>query len=138
MLWYDKYYLCSIFQVEPKNKNKDYWDLTLKDIQDSFMSLKNGNELWKEYVETFYLQPYVYKRKDTYEVAELWDKHFNGTVLPREKENFKQFYENVNLLIKERGRYMTKIICEKIGYDAPLEWNLNNVSLRYFDEICKK
>lgn len=115
---------------------KDYWDLTLKDIRDLFMLLKNGNELWKEYIDTFYLQPYVYK--DTYKVAELWDGHFNKSVLPSEKSDFQQFYHNVNLLICERGKYMVKELCDKVHYSAPSEWNLDNISLDFFDEIQHK
>lgn len=119
-----------------KGKNKDYWDLTLKDIRESFMSLENGENLWKEYVDTFYLQPYVYK--DTYKVAELWDGHFNKSVLPSEKSDFQQFYHNVNLLICERGKYMVKELCDKVHYRAPSEWNLGNISLDFFDEIQHK
>ena len=68
----------------------------------------------------------------------MWDGHFNKSVLPSEKSDFQQFYHNVNLLICERGKYMVKELCDKVHYSAPSEWNLDNISLDFFDEIQHK
>lgn len=114
---------------------KDYWDLTLKSFQDFFMQFEHGNKIWMEFIEKYYLLPFV---DNNYEVKELWDNHFEKPVIPSTIEDFEQFYSNVNLLIEERGKWITKILCEKLDL-IDLKFYKNSLAdmkkVRYFNEI---
>ncbi|SPS07506.1 hypothetical protein [Latilactobacillus sakei] len=93
---------------------KDYWDLTLNTLQEFFMSGKDknlGSNFWKNFIEQYYLQPFV---TSDYAPCELWDGHFTKQAMPQTTSDFEQFYRNVNLLIEERGKQLTKELCKKL------------------------
>ncbi|MGX7012969.1 hypothetical protein [Vagococcus silagei] len=90
---------------------RDYWDLTLKDLRDSWVHLEYGDKMWESFVKKYYLQPFV---DSNYMVREFWHHHFENKV-PNAIEEFEKFYFTVNLLIMERGKWITKILCEKLG-----------------------
>lgn len=116
---------------------RDYWDITLKVIYDLFMSIGDeGIVAWKTFVKKYFLQPFV-KSDNTYSVGELWVQHFNKSVYPIEDEDFKQFYHNVNLLIEERGKWITKQLCDKLELQDLNFYNkLKDMKeIKFFDEI---
>ncbi|WP_373192384.1 hypothetical protein [Enterococcus sp. RIT-PI-f] len=117
---------------------KDYFDLTLKDIHDSYLGVDDefGKIFWREFVKKYYLQPFVTKN---YIVSELWKGHFNTRTYPQKIEDFEQFYHNVNLLIEERGKWITKQLCNKLdlknlSFYSKLE---DKEQIKFFDEIIK-
>ncbi|WP_010651669.1 hypothetical protein [Oceanobacillus massiliensis] len=114
---------------------KDYWDLTLKNLQDFLMQFEHGERIWMEFIGKYYLFPFV---DNNYTVSELWDNHFEKSVTPSSIADFEQFYRNVNLLIEERGKWITKILCEKLNL-IDLHFYKNTLAdvkkIRYFNEI---
>lgn len=116
---------------------KDYWDLTLKNLQDFIMQFEHGKDVWMEFIEKYYLFPFV---DNNYTVSELWDNHFDKPVTPSSIEDFEQFYRNINLLIEERGKWITKTLCEKLDL-IDLSFYKNSLAnmeeRRYFHEIIK-
>lgn len=93
---------------------KDYWDLTLNTLQEFFMSGKDknlGSNFWKNFIEQYYLQPFV---TSDYAPCELWDEHFTKQAMPQTTSDVEQFYRNINLLIEERGKQLTKELCKKL------------------------
>ena len=114
---------------------RDYWDLTLKNLQEFFMQFEHGKITWMEFIEKYYLFPFV---DNNYTVSELWDNHFKKTVTPSNIEDLEQFYSNVNLLIEERGKWITKILCDKLNL-IDLNFYKNSLAdmekIRYFNEI---
>lgn len=118
---------------------KDYWDLTLNDLHKFHMLYSQENTSWKAFIEKFYLQPYVVEDEGTYKPQPLWNNHFSGAVNPEKIVDFKQFYSNVNLLIKERGKWITKILCEQLRL-TDLNFYIDNhldqmEKIRFFNEI---
>ncbi|MDF7665171.1 hypothetical protein [Bifidobacterium sp. ESL0745] len=91
---------------------KDYWDITLMDVYDFLTQLTHGSAVCDEIIKKYYLQPYF---KSDGKVAELWKGHCANNVFPKNLRDFQQFYHNANILIEERGKWMTKILCEKVG-----------------------
>lgn len=116
---------------------RDYWDITLKVIYDLFISIGDeGIDAWKAFVKKYSLQPFVNPDK-SYCVGELWVRHFDKSVYPVEDEDFKQFYHNVNLLIEERGKWITKQLCDKLELQDLIFYNeLSDMKkIKFFDEI---
>lgn len=118
---------------------KDYWDLTLNDLHKFHMLYSQENTSWKAFIEKFYLQPYVVEDEGTYKPQPLWNNHFSAAVNPEKIVDFKQFYSNVNLLIKERGKWITKILCEQLRL-TDLNFYIDNhldqmEKIRFFNEI---
>lgn len=124
---------------------RDYWDITLRVLYDLFMAIGiEGEEAWKAFINKYFLQTYVNK---DYSVGELWKGHledkegvFINGVYPQKIDDFEQFYRNVNLLIEERGKWMTKILCEKLDL-TNLEFYkddlVNMEKIRFFNDIIK-
>lgn len=139
---------------------KDYWDLTLKDVHEFLLGInqqdtglkrkiaqlyphlldmdnKQGSAIWDQFIEKYYLQPYV---DEDYIPQELWEGHFENGQEPKKIEDFEQFYHNVNLLIIERGKWITKKLYEKVHSREELnecslyQTELANLELHYFEE----
>lgn len=103
------------------------------------MLYSQENTSWKAFIEKFYLQPYVVEDEGTYKPQPLWNNHFSAAVNPEKIVDFKQFYSNVNLLIKERGKWITKILCEQLRL-TDLNFYIDNhldqmEKIRFFNEI---
>lgn len=85
----------------------------------------------------YYLQPYVDKN---YIPQELWSGHFKSDLKPQSNMNFLKFYKNINLLIIERGKWITKKLYEKVYSGEELnesslyQTELANLELHYFEE----
>ncbi|WEV52373.1 hypothetical protein [Bifidobacterium sp. ESL0704] len=131
---------------------KDYWDRTVKDIHDFLQSPTHDGSAFKDVINKYYLQPYI-NRDGT--VGEFWKGHLKGSGLPKTIEDFENFYFCVNTLIKARGWWMTKKLCEELEksdqefhetaknffYKEELDTNKYSIGkndeerLMYFDEI---
>lgn len=119
---------------------KDYWDLTLNTLQEFFMSGQDknlGSNFWKNFIEQYYLQPFV---TTDYVPCEFWDEHFTKQAMPQTTSDFEQFYRNVNLLIEERGKWLTKELCEKLDL-VDLQFYKDNLlnlgEIKFFEELIK-
>ncbi|WP_105209104.1 hypothetical protein [Streptococcus suis] len=88
--------------------SRDYWDITLLSLQEWLNIL--SPDAWTNFVETYYLQPYV---NTEYNVELFWEGH-DKKILPK-KENYPVFLKKVNERIEERGKYMIKQICNKLN-----------------------
>lgn len=120
-------------------KSKDYWDITLKLGREDLLQSDQTEIKWQQFIQKYYLQPYVNQQ---YEPQELWTNHFYSNVLPQKTEDFQQFYSHVNLLIIERGKWITKILCEKLGL-TDLSFYVDNQlnqmeEIGFFNDIIKK
>ncbi|WP_125571926.1 hypothetical protein [Lacticaseibacillus songhuajiangensis] len=125
---------------------RDYWDLSLQVIHDLFYSAGDiGRSAWKNFVEQFYLQPFV--RRNDYSVGELWTGHLTGQIYPQSSVQVEEFYYRVNMLIEERGKWITRILCEKLDSELDSEtkkFYLKELKLgsmdhiRFYDEIIEK
>lgn len=118
---------------------KDYWDLSLKGMHQYLLEFDHGATSWQAFIEKYYLQPYV---NYNFEPQELWDTHFHSAAIPQKPENFEQFYVNANLLIEERGKWITKLLCEKLAL-TDLDFYVANhldqmKKIRFFNDIIKK
>lgn len=121
------------FNFPRGNRNKDYWDLALffiykwySDREDNNLKCivgddKNVNlckrwlnlfETWNNFVTENFMQPFVRKLgNDQYGAPyELWDHHFTGEVLPKEKRQFEQFFVNARVRILERGELIAQAL----------------------------
>ncbi|MFC6202678.1 hypothetical protein ACFP1L_12470 [Lactiplantibacillus nangangensis] len=103
------------------NNIKDYWDLTMLNLQ-YFLKKFGDEDTWVKYVDSYCLLPFV---DEQYNVCELWDNHFNHSAYPKSIEEFEQFYHNVNLLVEERGKCITKKLCD----------NLKLTNLSFYDSL---
>ncbi|HFH9925631.1 TPA: hypothetical protein ACGOO8_001161 [Streptococcus suis] len=88
--------------------SRDYWDITLLSLQEWLNIL--SPDAWTNFIETYYLQPYV---NTEYNVELFWEGH-DKKILPK-KENYPVFLKKVNERIEERGKYMIKQICNKLN-----------------------
>ena len=88
--------------------SRDYCDITLLSLQEWLNIL--SPDAWTNFVETYYLQPYV---NTEYNVELFWEGH-DKKILPK-KENYPVFLKKVNERIEERGKYMIKQICNKLN-----------------------
>ena len=121
---------------------RDYWDLTLRDLRDFFFEIdhEHGVIVWNQFIEKYYLQPFV---DEDYVPKELWKGHFENGVMPKKIEDFKKFYENVNLLIEERGKKITEELYKEVYSSEELkeyalyQTELANFEPRDFNKIMK-
>ena len=88
--------------------SRDYWDITLLSLQEWLNIL--SPDAWTNFVETYYLQPYV---NTEYNVELFWEGH-DKKILPK-KENYPVFLKKVNERIEERGKYIIKQVCDKLN-----------------------
>jgi len=94
------------------NFSKDYWDITLLSLQEWLNPTAPTSKAWINFVEMFYLQPYVNK---DYQTERFWENHGYGYKnLYPDKQDFPIFLKAVNERIEERGKYMTKQICDSL------------------------
>lgn len=89
------------------NFSKDYWDITLLSLQEWLTKL--SPEAWKNFIDMYYLQPYV---DNNYQTEIFWDGH-DSITLP-EEQDYPVFLKKVNERIEERGKYIIKQICDKL------------------------
>lgn len=127
----DIVYTMGNFIPLPKNRPNlfcDYWDLFMVGIYNYFYPkdaindkenqpyklpqiytewLENNYKRgWNQFVEKNFMQSFV-EKKGNIEYGrpfELWDNHFGGDVLPKEKWQFEQFFVNAKVRILERGK----------------------------------
>ena len=95
------------------NFSKDYWDITLLSLQEWLNPTTPTSKAWINFVEMFYLQPYVNK---DYQTELFWDKHSYGydNLFPS-NQDVPIFLKAVNERIEERGKYMIKQICDRLN-----------------------
>ena len=105
------------------NFSKDYWDITLLSLQEWLAPTTPTSKAWINFVEMFYLQPYVNK---DYQTELFWEKHSYGydNLFPS-KQDVPIFLKAVNERIEERGKYMIKQICDR----------LNRTDFNFYKEI---
>lgn len=118
---------------------RDYLDLTLRDSRNLILEIDeiSGKEFWKKFVNKYYLQPFLHP---DYSVAELWDGHFDSSVMPQSIIDFNQFYHNVNVLIEERGKWITKELYDnlELNESSYYQKELSDMDrIKFFDEIMK-
>ena len=92
------------------NLSQDYWDIFLLSLQEWLDLISPTSEAWINFIELYYLQPYVNK---DYQIEPLWKNHSYGNPLPS-TQDFPIFLKAVNERIEERGRYMIKQICDRL------------------------
>ena len=132
----------------------DYWDKSLDYIRTSFLEVENAGATlpaklqplvaeekldWPGFVEKYYLQPFV--NQGAYTVGELWTDHLKRGAYPTRESDFTEFYYNINLLIVERGKWMTKELCDKYGLQTLSFYqnDLKNMTrIKHFDEIVAR
>ena len=105
------------------NFSKDYWDITLLSLQEWLAPTTPTSKAWINFVEMFYLQPYV---NQDYQTQLFWEKHSYGydNLFPS-KQDVPIFLNAVNERIEERGKYMIKQICDR----------LNRTDFNFYKEI---
>lgn len=125
------------FNTEHNSRIKDYWDLTLLEIYNYYMSEKKcsswlekykawfddygtgiGQKGWDSFVEKNYMQPFVNKIKNKNDGKyglpyELWEGHFRGDVMPKEEVQFQQFFVNAKVRILERGKLIADALIKE-------------------------
>lgn len=101
----------------------DYWDITLLSLQEWLHLISPTSEAWVNFIELYYLQPYVNK---DYQTELFWEKHSYGydNLFPS-KQDVPIFLNAVNERIEERGKYMIKQICDR----------LNRTDFNFYKEI---
>ena len=101
----------------------DYWDITLLSLQEWLHLISPTSEAWVNFIELYYLQPYVNK---DYQTELFWEKHSYGydNLFPS-KQDVPIFLKAVNERIEERGKYMIKQICDR----------LNRTDFNFYKEI---
>ena len=104
------------------NLSQDYWDIFLLSLQEWLHLISPTSEAWINFIELYYLQPYVNK---DYQLEPLWKNHSYTTPILKEKEDFPIFLKAVNERIEERGKYMIKQICDR----------LNRTDFNFYKEI---
>lgn len=90
--------------------SKDYWDIFLLSLQEWLHLISPTSEAWINFIELYYLQPYVNK---DYQIEPFWKNHSYGNPLPS-TQDFPIFLNAVNERIEERGKYMIKQICDRL------------------------
>ena len=103
------------------NLSQDYWDIFLLSLQEWLDLISPTSEPWINFIELYYLQPYVNK---DYQIEPLWKNHSYGNPLPS-TQDFPIFLKAVNERIEERGKYMIKQICDR----------LNRTDFNFYKEI---
>ena len=105
------------------NFSKDYWDITLLSLQEWLAPTTPTSKAWINFVEMFYLQPYV---NQDYQTQLFWEKHSYGydNLFPT-NQDIPNFLKAVNERIEERGKYMIKQICDR----------LNRTDFNFYKEI---
>ena len=104
------------------NLSKDYWDIFLLSLQEWLHLISPTSEAWINFIELYYLQPYVNK---DYQIEPFWKNHSYTNPILKKKEDFPIFLKAVNERIEERGKYMIKQICDR----------LNRTDFNFYKEI---
>ncbi|MED1533519.1 MULTISPECIES: hypothetical protein [Bacillus] len=94
--------------------SQDYWDVTLQ----SFFGFFKPLGCWKQFVERYFLQPYV-NNDEEWTVSEFWEGHFAGIgnynqLKPQNEQELSEYLHKVNLKIEERGKWIIKKVCEEL------------------------
>lgn len=71
-----------------KRKYNDYWDCALKDLHEKFLKENQDSILWQEFIEKYYLQPFV---DEDYVPKELWQGHFENGPMPKKLKTSSNF-----------------------------------------------
>lgn len=93
------------------NLSQDYWDIFLLSLQEWLHLISPTSEAWINFIELYYLQPYVNK---DYQIEPFWKNHSYTNPILKKKEDFPIFLKAVNERIEERGKYMIKQICDRL------------------------
>ncbi len=93
--------------------SKDYWDVTMKSFKDFLEPL----DAWDKFIKTYQLEVYV---NEKLEVLPFWEDHFkyygdNNLFAPKTTDEFESYLQAVNAKIEVRGKYLTKILLEKLN-----------------------
>lgn len=104
------------------NLSQDYWDIFLLSLQEWLHLISPTSEAWINFIELYYLQPYVNK---DYQIEPFWKNHSYTNPILKKKEDFPIFLNAVNERIEERGKYMIKQICDR----------LNRTDFNFYKEI---
>ena len=104
------------------NLSQDYWDIFLLSLQEWLDLISPTSEAWINFIELYYLQPYVNK---DYQIEPFWKNHSYTNPILKKKEDFPIFLNAVNERIEERGKYMIKQICDR----------LNRTDFNFYKEI---
>lgn len=132
--------LSKLYYFYGQRKYNDYWDCALKNLHEKFFKEKQGSTLWRNFIEKYYLQPFV---DEDYAPKELWKGHFKKGSMPKKIGDFEQFYHNVNPLIEERGKKITEELYKKVYSSEELKEctlyqnELANFEPRDFNKITK-
>lgn len=102
--------------------SQDYWDIFLLSLQEWLHLISPTSEAWINFIELYYLQPYVNK---DYQIEPFWKNHSYTNPILKKKEDFPIFLNAVNERIEERGKYMIKQICDR----------LNRTDFNFYKEI---
>ena len=102
--------------------SQDYWDIFLLSLQEWLDLISPTSEPWINFIELYYLQPYVNK---DYQIEPFWKNHSYTNPILKKKEDFPIFLNAVNERIEERGKYMIKQICDR----------LNRTDFNFYKEI---
>lgn len=126
------------FILEPRGfnmgrQNSDYWDLGMILLQ-SFFNCLDGEDNWKNFVEKYFLQPYVNNSQE-YVVTEFWDRK-NNYVNPLNNQDVKSFIAKANWCIEERGKLMIKKLCEdsNLTHYKFYDLHLKNLKVKFSDD----
>ncbi|MBO4108560.1 hypothetical protein [Streptococcus suis] len=90
--------------------SQDYWDITMLSLQKWLTNL--SPEAWKNFIDTYYLQPYV---DNNYQTEVFWEAHNYKYIHPKKTEDFSNFLKKVNERIEERGKFIIKQICDRLN-----------------------
>lgn len=132
------------FQRRGIGPSKDYWDLALMCIYNHYAEKKgwpvkwpgytltwllsgnaealrlcrewlDGYGSWGAFVEGSFLQDFVEQEGNGYGwPKELWKGHFTGSVLPKEEEQFAEFFTNAAAWITARGTRITVALAKSL------------------------
>ncbi|MCM3063797.1 hypothetical protein [Bacillus altitudinis] len=116
--------------------SEDYWDVTLQSFFDFFKPMG----CWKDFVEIYFLQPYV-NNDNEWTVSEFWEGHFLSIgkpkqLTPQNQKELSEYLHKVNFRIEERGKWIIKKVCEELKLQHFKFYNeLKDMQIRFSNEM---
>lgn len=122
---------------------KDYWDLTLLHIY-NYYKMKESNtetgkleeikkimgddpnkielymewldcfETWHNFIESNYLENFAHSKEKDYYPIEFWEGHFSSEVLPQNKQQCEEYFDNTRDCIMWRSQNMAIELLKKV------------------------